>query len=382
MSLSDSDDPLPAYIFASWLAFLIPAAYISVHGPDILVDGLLRLTYLLGPPFLMDDTLVLLVRRVSSILLVLTNAVLFSGYLLYSFAPPAEGSRAGTYVVAFAVCTFCALLFPFSAWVWGGVWETRMTAGLFTWLAWLQYVRRSADLDGALRRPFVLFFRRFDSFADLSILPSLLRLSPSGAPVVMLVSGTENEIGYWDPFKLMTYGLRAAVPWGGRPVFLNGGTNWEDVMKSLVDRSALVVLDQTEKSDAMNKEIQTVMQAGRPTILLSEASERSSGDSVGDGDGSDIEIAYRRGRGALAVRAALLALIVATTIYLVELPRQLQEKAAMGEFWSGLFGAAIMLGFVSAIFGGLLLRRSLTARSSRELTETIRMRLADSTQGD
>ena len=81
MSLSDSDDPLPAYIFASWLAFLIPAAYISVHGPDILVDGLLRLTYLLGPPFLMDDTLVLLVRRVSSILLVLTNAVLFSGYL-------------------------------------------------------------------------------------------------------------------------------------------------------------------------------------------------------------------------------------------------------------------------------------------------------------
>jgi hypothetical protein len=382
MSWSTNDDPLPAYMFASWLSFLIPAAYISVHGPDILADGLLRFAYLLGWPLLADDTIVVLVRWVSAILFVFTNAVLFSGYLLFSFAPPAEGLRLGTYVWALATCAFCALLFPFSAWVWGGVWETRMGASSFTLLAWLLYVWRSEDSDRALRQPFVLFFRRFDSLADLSILPTLLSLSPRGVPVVMLVSGTENEVGYWDPLKLMTYGLRATVPWGGRPIFLRGGRNWESAMRSLVDRSAVVVLDRTEKSDALKKEIQTVTQAGRPLILLTEKSNPSYGDSIGDGGVGDIEIAYQRAKGALAVRAALLILILAITIYGVELPRQIQEKAAEGELWSGLFGAAIMLGFVSALFGGLLLRLGLTARVSRELSEIIRRHLTNVTRRD
>jgi len=380
MSESASDDPLPAFMFLSWLAFLIPAAYMSVHGPDILADGILLVVDLFGQPAAWHATLVALVQDVSGALLILISAVLFSGYLLFGFAPSAVGSRTGTYLGAFAVCTLSGLIFPFAAWLWEGAWQTRMEAGLFPWLAWVLYLRRSMDLDRVLRRPFVLFFRRFDSFADLSILPSLLRLTPSGVPVVMLVSGTENEIGYWDPVKLMTYGLRATVPLGGRPVFLRGGGDWEGVMESLVDRSTVIVLDQTEKSDAMTREFEAVRQGSRPLILLTEASDASGGEPIRRDVGNDIEIAYRR--GTLTLPAILVVLILAMTIYGAELPRQLGEKAADGDLWGGLFGAAIMLGFVAVVSGGLFLRRSLVRQVRRELADALRVRLAPSTQGD
>ena len=378
VAASDEDDPIPAYIFASWLSFLIPASYACVHGPDVVADGFLSVAALLGWPLPMDATLVIFVQNVSGIFLVITSGVLFSGYLLFTFAPPAKASRALTYVAAFATCTLCALLFPFSAWVWGGVWEKRMAAGLFTWVAWLLYFWRCVGSGRALRRHYVLFFRRFDSFADLSILPSLLRLTPRGVPVVMLVSGDENEIGYWDPFKLMTYGVHANISWGGRPLFLRGGQHWERVMESLVDRSAVVVLDQTETSDAMNKEIDAVTQAGRPLILLVEADKPPDRESDKRTGGGNIEIAYHRDRRAFALRAALVVLIVAITVYLVELPSQLQEKAAQGRLWGGFFGAAIMLGFVAAVSGGLLLRRGLSRRFRRDFAEALRSHLDDS----
>ena len=380
MTKSASDDPLPAFIILSWLAFLIPAAYVSVHGPDILADGILLVADLFGRPLLWHTTLLEVVRDVSAVLLVLISAALFSGYLLFGFAPPAVGSRAGTYVGAFAFCTLSGLIFPFAAWVWGGAWHSRMEAGLFPLLAWVLYVLRTVDSDRVLRRPFVLFFRRFDSFADLSILPSLLRLTPSGVPVVVLVSGTENEVGYWDPVKLMTFGLRATLPLGGRPVFLRGGENWERVMESLVDHSTVVVLDQTEKSDAMTTESEAVRHRGRPLILLTEASGASDTRTIRSDIGDDIEIAYRR--GSLALPAIMVVLILAMTIYGAELPRQLREKAAEGDLWGGLFGAAIMLGFVSVVAGGLLLRRSLTRPVRRELADALRERLVPSTQGN
>ena len=80
--------------------------------------------------------------------------------------------------------------------------------------------------------------------------------------------------------------------------------------------------------------------------------------------------------------ATLVVLILAMTIYGAELPRQLREKAAEGELWGGLFGAAIMLGFVSVVSGRLLLRRSLVRQVRRGLADALRVRLAPSTQWD
>ena len=138
-----NEDPLPAFMLASWLAFLIPAAYACVHGPDLLADVFVRLADLSGQPVSAEGVFV--VRAAGSVLLGLASAVLFSGYLLYTFAPPAIGSSAATCFGALGACVVSACLFPFAAWIWGGVWETRVGAGLFTGLAWLLYLRRAAD---------------------------------------------------------------------------------------------------------------------------------------------------------------------------------------------------------------------------------------------
>ena len=359
------DDPLPAYIFASWLVFLIPAAYLCVHGADTIAAVLNWLAFAIDRP--LPPTGEKFVVTVSAVLVVFC-AVLYSGYLLFTFVPPAEGSPVLTLFGALIACAVSMLVFPFSAWVWGGVWETRMVAGVFPLLGWMLYTICVLRTEAALKRPYVLFFRRFDSFADLSILPALLRLTPRRTPVAMLVSGDENEIGYWDPVRLMAYGLHANLPWGGRPVFLRGGEHWERAMQSLLDRSSVVVFDQTEKSEAMTKEARAVAAAGLPLILLAEnATERADNAS-----GPVEEIPYQRDRYALALRIAAVVAIVGFAAWLVELPQQISDKAAQGELIGGLFGAAVMLFFYSAIAGGLLLRKGLSPDARRRTARALR----------
>ena len=363
------DDPLPAYIFASWLAFLVPAAYLCVHGPDAIAYGLYWLGHAIDQPLSLGDGFVVAV----SAALVLLCAILFSGYLLFTFVPPAEGSPGWTVIGALLASGVSALIFPFNAWVWGGAWEARMAVGVFPFFGWLLYAVRIVRIEAALRRPYVLFFRRFDSFADLSILPALMRLTPRRTPVAMLVSGNENEIGYWDPVRLMAYGLHANLPWGGRPVFLRGGEHWERAMQSLLDRASVVVFDQTEKSEAMTKEATAVAAAGRPLILLAEnATEKT------DNAGSPLEeIPYHRDRYALWLRIAAVIAIVAFAAWLVELPQQLRDKAAQDDLLGGLFGAAIMLFFYSAIAGGLLLRKGLSRKARRQTARALRQFLRE-----
>lgn len=368
------DDPLPAYMFASWLSFLIPAAYLCVHGPDAIAALLNWLALTIDRPLL--PTGEVFVVAVSAVLVVFC-AVLYTGYLLFTFVPPAEGSPVLTLFGALIASIISMLIFPFSAWVWGGVWESRIAAGVFPLLGWTLYAICVLRTEAALKRPYVLFFRRFDSFADLSILPALLRLTPRRTPVAMLVSGEENEIVYWDPIRLMAYGLHANLPWGGRPVFLRGGEHWERAMQSLLDRSSVVVFDQTEKSEAMTKEAKAVAAAGRPLILLAEnATEKA------DNAGSPVEeIPYHRDRKALVLRIAAVAAIVVVAAWLVELPQQIRDKAAEGELIGGLFGAAIMLFFYAAIAGGLLLRKGLSREARRQTAKALRTFLSGAADG-
>jgi len=347
-------------MFASWLSFLIPAAWISVHAPGAVATGAFELAIALDEPRLLSPSVLAFLQGLTVVTIFLTNAILFSGYLIFSFAPRAEGSRTSSYVLALVTCGVCMLIYPFSAWVWGGVWKSNMASGLFLLLAWFLYIVHCARIDGALAGRYVLFFRRFDSFADLSILPTLLRLTPRRTPLVMLVSGTENEIGYWDPVKLMSYGLHSNLPWGGRPVFLRGGEGWESVMKKLVSQAGIIVVDRTEKSEAMTKEMRTVAKSGRPAIVIAEkADEREADRGVPEGD-QVVPVNYERGRGQFVFRLGLVLAIVVAVALLVDLPGQIQEKYEQGELLAGLFGAAIMLGFVTAISGGLLLRRGLS----------------------
>ena len=344
-----------------------------MHSPDAISHGITSLALALGVPVHPEGSVVAFFRGLTVATTFVIGAILFSGYLLFGFAPPANGQRITTYIFALITCVLCSLVYPFSAWVWGGVWVSNMANGLFLVSGWVLYVIHCARIDSALAKRYVLFFRRFDSFSDLSILPSLLRLSPRRVPVVMLVSGNENEIGYWDPVKLMSFGLHTNLPWGGRPIFLRGGQLWESAMKSLVARAGVVILDQTEKSDAMMKELNTVAKSDRPLILISETADVNDHESVALGAARATPIYYHRDRRQLAVRAALVLAIVALVAFLTDLPGQILAKREQGELWGGLFGAAVMLGFVAAITGGLLLRRGLSRDTRKRIAEAIRV---------
>lgn len=370
---NDSEDPLPAYMFASWLSFLIPAAYISVHAPDAITHSVAGLMLAFDRP-LPSTNLLTVIRSISTVGLLALGAVLFSGYLIYALSPPATGSRIPTYLLALGTCALCFLIYPFSAWVWGGVWRTNMANGSFLFFAWLLYLLFTVKTHAGLEKRYVLFLRRFDSFADLSILPNLLKLTPRGVPVATLVSGTENEIGYWDPVKLTAYGLHATGWYGGRPAFLRGGEQWEKVVSDLVDGASVIVLDKSDISLAIAQEMKAVARSERPLILISEGENR--GDLGEQHNARSTRIAYHRDRRHLVVRIAIVLSIVAAVAYLVDLPDQIREKALQGDLWEGLFGAAIMLAFAAAVAGGLLLRKGLSRTTQVELREALRAALA------
>ncbi|MEM7217059.1 MAG: hypothetical protein AAF515_01750 [Pseudomonadota bacterium] len=361
---NNTDDPLPAYLIGSWLVFLVPTAYISVHGPDAVEQAAATLwLYVDQPP--PAESVLQFVRGVSTVSVFVLFAVLFSGYLLYSFPLPARSSRVPTYVLALATCALCFLLYPFSAWVWGGVWRFNWPNGLFVFFAWLLYLFSTTTTRIRMNKGYVLFLRRFDSFADLSVLPHLLRLTPRGLPIATLVSSMENETGYWDPLKLTTYGLHATGWYGGRPAFIRGGANWESTVSDLVARASAIVLDKSDVSAAIAKELRTVARSDRPVILIAESDADAPSTDTSGVQGT--EIVYRRDRRHLFVRSLMVLLIVIAMAALVDLPDQIRDKHLEGVLWEGLVGGAIMLALVAALAGGLLLRKGLSASTQREL---------------
>ncbi len=365
-------------MFASWLAFLIPAAYLSVHAPEAVARAMeLALASMGLAP---SASIVTAISYFVSGILFMLSAVLFSGYLSFGFAPQFNRSGVPMYLLALGTCGLCFLIYPFSAWVWGGPWRTHIPAGLYLLAAWLMYVlgavRAKAGLDGR----YVLFLRRFDSFADLSILPNLLRMTPRGVPVATLVSGTENEIGYWDPGKLMAYGLHNTGLFGGRPVFQRGSGDWEELVAKLLANATVVVMDLSDVSDAISKEMTRVAKAGKPAIVIAEGELPK--DLKGLQQVQALRMAYRRDARDLAIRLAIVLAIVIAVAILVDLPAQIAAKYTDGKLWEGLFGAAIMLAVVASLAGGLLLRKGLSRQAKLDLRKAIGDPLRDATAGN
>ena len=354
-------------MFASWLAFLIPAAYLSVHAPDAIARGMETALASLG--YDLSAATITTIRYAVSAILFLLSAVLFSGYLSFGFAPQFNRSAVPMYLLALGTCGLCFLIYPFSAWVWGEPWRAHTPAGLFVFVAWLIYVLGAIRAKAGPGGRNVLFLRRFDSFADLSILPALLRMTPRGVPVATLVSGTENEIGYWDPGKLMAYGLHNTGVFGGRPVFQRGGADWETLVAKLLASATVVVMDLSDVSDAIAKEMTRVAKSGKPVIVIGEGTLPS--DLKGLERLRALRLEYRRDARDLALRMALVLAIVLVIAILVDLPAQIAAKNADGKLWEGLFGVAVMLAVVTTYAGGLLLRKGLSRRAKLDLRAAI-----------
>ena len=146
---------------------------------------------------------------------------------------------------------------------------------------------------------FLLYLRRFSSFADRTVVSEVLRAAPEGVPVVFIAS-PRGQARNWDPFVWAFSGLRLRHPLVSLPVQLRTSDEaWEQAIGRLISEASAVVLDLTESSASLEKERRLVTQGGHPerAIWLVDRGSRPSGD-VAETTGVQIErgqlVAYRR----------------------------------------------------------------------------------------
>lgn len=104
----------------------------------------------------------------------------------------------------------------------------------------------------------ILFLRRFNGFADKSLVLSLLRSAPRGVPVAFVVSH-ENDMELWDP---LTIGLAGFRWWRGlesMPLFFAlPHDDWQNAINTRIKEATAIVIDASDNSESMAYEISTI----------------------------------------------------------------------------------------------------------------------------
>jgi hypothetical protein len=115
----------------------------------------------------------------------------------------------------------------------------------------LRYPRPRAFLE----RPFVLFLRRFSTFADRTVVALILRQATDGVPVLFLTP-TRSRPKDWDPFLVGFAGLKLLHPLHSVPMVLRArDDDWQRAANELIDRAQTTLVDISEGSAALGTEL-------------------------------------------------------------------------------------------------------------------------------
>ena len=159
---------------------------------------------------------------------------------------------------------------------------------LFALVAWMvgafaPFITRHLSPKRAIRQPFVLFLRRFSTFADRSVVSALLKCSPAGKPVAFLTP-TASAVRDWNPFQIGLAGLKAWRPFFSMPIDLRApDKDWKTSAKDLISRAEIVVLDASESSGALEDEIAMVRAGGhskKTFLLVSRKKQGEAGENI------------------------------------------------------------------------------------------------------
>lgn len=139
--------------------------------------------------------------------------------------------------------------------------------------------RRSRWIHG---RPFVLYLRRFSTFSDRVVLGECFRACPPGVPLVLLVPRIAGVMD-WNPFALSFAGLWRArrKPFSSLPLFIHSeDSDWEQLVQQLVGQADKIVLDVSDKSDAIKLETEMIAKASKwsSVVALAESQKCASGE--------------------------------------------------------------------------------------------------------
>ena len=130
-----------------------------------------------------------------------------------------------------------------------------------------------------LQRPYVLFLRRFSRFSDRTVINLVLRQTPANKPVVFLVA-PRSRMGDWNPFLVGFAGMKLLHPLRSVPLCVTStNTEWQEAIQTLIKHAQFVIVDTSEKSEAIEAELAMINQAGcwQKTIVLKEEPDQTIG---------------------------------------------------------------------------------------------------------
>ena len=152
--------------------------------------------------------------------------------------------------------------------------------------------------------PYILFLRRFSSFADRSVLSALLSSLPPGLRTVFLAPHSE-AIANFSPVVIAFSGIRLRRPFRSCPISLSArDVEWEDEIEDLVRASSCVVVDASEDSPAMRREVALVRRL-LPADRVLWLSDLAATHPVAQTGASDRVVHYRRSWRAAMPRIAV-----------------------------------------------------------------------------
>lgn len=174
----------------------------------------------------------------------------------------------------------------------------------------------------ALNTPYILFLRRFSTENDAPVFHAILRSKHTGFPLVIMnpplhspdaAPGVRPRTrgGNWDLLSVAYAGLSFWRPLDSLPVFVEAANDcWEQAVRTLVKKAACIVIDVSDVSDSMEREILTLQEeqvAARTVWLTSSGGSTASIRELNAAHGLLLETSSRRGQYFTAVRTLLLS---------------------------------------------------------------------------
>ncbi len=210
------------------------------------------------------------------------------------------------------------------------------TCTLLWTILWQARTTRALDV------PFILFLRRFSSFSDRSVLAALLRARPSGYRAAFLAPPVEAA-GNFSPMVVAFSGTRLWRPLASCPIPLAArNVEWEDDIEDLARAAACVVIDASDRSPAIGREIEIVQRAASAARVLWLADEAVPGAEPPPG-AADQAVRYRRSWRAAALRIVLELSAVGLAAFLIVGPISDDPQFAFTPRWVFWLAGAVLV---------------------------------------
>jgi uncharacterized RDD family membrane protein YckC len=243
---------------------------------------------------------------------------------------------------------------------------TTLLLGAAAWTLFLQM--RSVR---ALNAPFILYLRRFSSFSDRALMAALLRAQGRGRRAVFLTPIVESGANF-GPMTVAFSGTRLWRPLASCPLPVAArDIEWEDQVEKLARAAGCVVIDVSDRSEAIAREIDIVKRCTTPekVVWLSEHGAPNA-DGLQSGPGHIVR--YRRSWRAATVRIVFELLAVAVVAVVVGGTLAADPRLAAVTAWLPVVvGVALV-----AIAAPVILQPSVNRAARRELKDALRGALA------